>query len=267
MFLPKLKIFLELADGFGSQRRWNKFLGRTFSNLFSRLLYTDIVEDWSLDFLFKKFSKEIRNKIFHHLNLPSILFHFLRCKRLCDKKLNKCMKCSRVGLNMDSLWLPYFNHFDDIEITKDNCSFFHQSMLIDLDVFKSKANDYFQRYSTIRYKRHWYCYFYKEILYSDELFSAFCSHLIRLFLNIITSVLKRFSLSNSSQEEFIKELIAESINFFINFIHQFNTEYFYEFFDKFKDVNKSFCYSVKKEFEYGPYIHSAFDITLTVITL
>ena len=266
MYSRKLKIFFELADGFGSQRRWNKFLSRTFNNLFSRILYTDMIEDWSLDFLFKKFSKEIRNEIFHHLNLPSILFHFMTCKRLCDNKPNKCMKCSRVGLHVDSLWLPYFNHFDDIEIVKDNCSFFPQSMLIDLDVFKSKANDYFQRYSTMRYQRYWYCFFYKEIFYSDELFSAFCSHLVRLFLNTLTLVFKRFSLSNSCQKEFIRELIAESIHFFINFIHQFNTEYFYELFDKFKDVNKSVCYSVTKESEFGPYIHSAFDITLSVIT-
>ena len=263
--MPKLKIFFELADGFGSQQRWNKFLGRTFNNLFSRLLYTDIIEDWTLDFLFKKFSKEIRNEIFHHLNLPSILFHFLTCKRFCDTSPIKCMKCSRVGNLVDSLWQPYFDNFDHIEILKDNCSFFPQSMLVDLDVFKSKANDYFRRYSTIRYNRHWHCLFYKEIHYSDELFSTFCSHLVRLFLNTFFLICQRFSLSDSCQEEFIREVIAESIHFFTNFIHQFNTEYFYEFFDKFEDLNKSVCYSVVKEERFGPYIHSAFDITISVL--
>ena len=215
--MPKLKIFFELADGFGSQQRWNKFLGRTFNNLFSRLLYTDIIEDWTLDFLFKKFSKEIRNEIFHHLNLPSILFHFLTCKRFCDTSPIKCMKCSRVGNLVDSLWQPYFDNFDHIEILKDNCSFFPQSMLVDLDVFKSKANDYFRRYSTIRYNRHWHCLFYKEIHYSDELFSLFCSHLVRLFLNTFFSICQRFSLSDSCQKEFINEVIAESIHFFYQF--------------------------------------------------
>ena len=266
IYLPKLKRFFELADGFGSQRRWNKFLGRTFNNLIGRLLYTDMIEDWTLNFLFKKFGKEIRNEIFHHLNLPSILFHFTICKRFCDRRPTKCMHCSRVGNLYDALWLPYLNHFDDIEISKDNCSFFPQSMLVDLDVFKSKANDYFQRYSTIRYQRHWHCLFYKEIHFSDELFSTFCSHLVRLFLNTLFLAFQRFSLSDSCQEEFTREIIAESIHFFTNFIHQFNTEYFYELFDKFKDVNKSVCYSVTKESEFGPYIHSAFDITLSVIT-
>ena len=264
-YLSKLKIFFDLADGFGSQQRWNKFLGRTFNNLFSRILYTDIIEDWTLDFLFKKFSKQIRSEIFYHLNLPSILFHFLKCKRFCDTVPHKCMKCSRVGLLVDSLWQPYLEYFDDISVEKDNCSFFQQNMLVDLDVFKSKANDYFQRYSTAKYNRHWRCLFYKEIHYSDELFCTFSSHLLRLFINVIYSVMQRFSLSSSCQEEFVKELIAESAHFFSNFIHQFNTEYFYEFFDKFKDLNESVCYSVAKEQKFGPYIHSAFDITISVI--
>ena len=264
--MPKLKIFFDIADGFGSQRRWNKFLGRTFNNLFSRILYTDIIEDWSLDFLFKKFSKRIRNEMFQHLNLPSILFHFLRCNRFCDTMPPKCMKCSRVGLLIDSLWQPYFDYFDDIEVSKDNCSFFQDNMLVDLDVFKSKANDYFRRYSTVKYNRHWHCLFYKEIRYSDELFSTFSSHLLRLFLNVTFSAMQRFSLSHLCQEELARELIAECIHFFSNFVHQFNTEYFYEFFDKFEEFNKSVCFSVPKETRFGPYIHSAFDITISVLS-
>ena len=264
--MPKLKIFFELADGFGSQRRWNKFLSRTCNNLFSRLLYTDIIENWSLDFLFKKFSKEIRSMVLHHLNLPSILFHFLTCKRFCDTIPTKCMKCSRVGFPVDSLWQPFFHYFDDIEIRKDNCSFFNQNMLVDLDVFTSKANDYFRRYSTMRYNRHWYCMFYKEIHYCDELFSLFCSNIIRLFLNILFLMVERLNLSDSDKKEFVEIIIKEAIHFFSNFIHQFNTEYFYEFFDKFKDLNKSVCYSITKEQKFGPYLHSAFDITISVLT-
>ena len=77
--------------------------------------------------------------------------------------------------------------------------------------------------------------------------------------------MQRFSLISSCQEELVRELIAESANFFTNFIHQFNIEYFYEFFDKYKDINESVCYSVVKKQKFGPYIHSAFDITIDVI--
>ena len=263
-YLPKLKVFFKLADGFGSQRRWHKFLMRTFNNIVSRILYTDLIEDWTLDFLFQKFLKEIRNQIFYHLNLPSILLHFLTCKRFCDKIPNKCMHCSRISFPEESIWLPYLDFFEDIEISKDNCSFIQQTMLFDLDVFKSKAFDYFERYSRIKNNRHWYCLYYKEIYFSDELFSIFCSHLVRLFLNTFVLIAQRFFLSAAFQKELLNEVVGEAVHFFTNFIHQFNIEYFYEFFDKFKDVNKSKCYSVTKKQKFGPYIHSAFDITISV---
>ena len=264
-YMPKLKIFFELADGFGSQLRWHKFLKRTFSNFFSRILYTDIIEDWTLYFLFQKFFNYVRNEFFYHLNLPSILFHFLTCKRSCDINSNKCMRCSRVFLPEESLWNPYLNFFEDVEISKDNCSFFQRTMLAEFDVFKSKAHDYFKRYSPLNYDRNSHCMFYKEVYYCDELFSIFCSHLIRIFLNTFVLISQRFSLSATLQKEFFREVIGEAIHFFTNFIHQFNIEYFYEFFDKFKDVSNSYCYSVTKKKKFGPYIHSAFDVSISII--
>ena len=263
-FEPRLKVFFELADGFGSQLRWHKFLNRTFQNITSRILYTDLIEDWSLDFLFQKFLKEIRNQIFYHLNLPSIIFHFLTCKRFCDKFSNKCLSCSRISFPEESIWLPYLDFFEDIEISKDNCFFVQQNMLVDLDVFKSKAFDYFERYSPVTYKRYWYCAYHKEIYFCDELFTLFSSHLMRLFVNTFVLVAQRFFLSASFQKELIAEVVREAVHFFTNFIHQFNMEYFYEFFDKFKDLNKSKCYSVKKQQKFGPYMHSAFDLTISV---
>ena len=265
-YFPTLKIFFELAFGFGSQQRWNKFLVQTYRNIIRRLLYTDVIDNWPLDFLFSKISREIRDGIFHHLNLPSILFHFLTCKRSCDTFPTKCINCSRVGFARDILWDPFLKYFDDIEISKDNCSFFRHSMFVDLDVFTSKANDYFERYSAIRYNRHWFCYYYKEFRYCDELLCAFCSHLLRLFLNTMSSIVNKCFLSESCKQELLEVFVREAIHFFSNFIHQFNIEYFYEFFDKFEDVNKSVCYSVKKEQKFGPYIHSAFDITISMFS-
>ena len=53
-FFPTLKIFFELASGFGSQQRWKKFLVQTNKNIMRRLLYTDAIDNWPLDFLFDK---------------------------------------------------------------------------------------------------------------------------------------------------------------------------------------------------------------------
>ena len=263
-FLPTLKIFFELALGFGSQQRWNRFLFQTHKNIIRRLLYTDVIDQWPLDFLFDKISKEIKDGIFHHLNLPSILLHFLTCKRSCDTASTYCINCSRVGFARDTLWEPFLSYFDDIEISKDHCSFFWDSMFVDLDVFTSKANDYFQRYS--KHNLHRCCYYYRQLHYCDELLSAFCSHLIRLFLNTLYFVVKKYFLSESCKQQLLEVFVREAIHFFSNFIHQFNVQYFYEFFDKFEDLNKTLCFSVKKEQEFGPYIHSAFDITVSVFS-
>ena len=240
--MPKLKIFFELAEGFGSQQRWYKFLVRTNNNIFRRLLYTDAIDNWPLDFLFNKISKEIRDTVFHHLNLPSILFHFLTCNRSCDVRLqNKCLNCSLVGFARDTLWEPFLNYFDDIEICKNNCSFFSYSMYVDLDVFMSKANDYFHRYSHLQYNSGRYCLYYKEFRYCDELLSAFCSHLIRIFLNILFSIFSEYFLSESSKRELIEVFVKEAIHFFTNFIHQFNIEYFMNFLIDLKKLIRVFA--------------------------
>ena len=262
----KLKVFFELAGGFGSQQRWYRFLNQTYKNIFRLLLYSDIIDNWPLDFLFNKFSKEIRHKIFHYLNLPSILCHFLTCKRSCDTTFPiKCFNCSLVGFAHDTLWDPFLNYFDDIEISKSNCSFFNYSMYVDLDVFTSKASEYLNTYFHPTYKGHWHCLYYKEFRYCDELLCTFCSHLIRMFLNTLSSIVNRYFFSESCKQELIQIFLKASTHFFSNFIHQFNIDYFYDLFDKFEHVNKSVCYCVKKKQKFGPYIHSAFDITLTVI--
>ena len=138
-------------------------------------------------------------------------------------------------------------------------------MYVDLDVFTGKADEYFRRYSTSAYKNHWYCSYYKEFRYCDELLCAFCSHLIRIFLNTLSSIVYRYNFTESCKHELIEIFVKAAVHFFSNFIHQFNIEYFYELFDKFEHVNKSVCYCVKKKQKFGPYTHSAFDITLTLI--
>ena len=170
-----------------------------------------------------------------------------------------------VGFAHDILWNPFLNYFEDIEICKNNCSFFNYSMYVDLDVFTSKANEYFKRYFHPIFKGHWHCLYYKEFRYCDELLCAFCSHLIRMFLNTLFSIVDMYFFTESCQQELVEIIVKASTHFLSNFIHQFNIEYFYEFFDKFEHFNKSVCYCVKKKQKFGPYIHSAFDITITVI--
>ena len=124
--MPKLRIYFELAEGFGSEKRWYKFLNQTCIQLSSRLFYTDVIENWPFNYMFNKIIKNFKKEIFHHLNLPSILYHLLTCGRTCDTVAasNFCRQCSRVGYAGDPLWEPFSNSFDYIKVRKDNCSFF-----------------------------------------------------------------------------------------------------------------------------------------------
>ena len=265
--MPKLKIYFELAEGFGSQKRWRKFLLQTNLNLARRLFYTDVIGKWPFDHLFRKVLKDIKKQIFYHLNLPSILYHLLKCARTCDtaSPSNFCRQCSGIGYARDPLWRPFLDSFDDITIKKDNCSFFYEDMYVDLDVFTSKANDYFRfKITDFRSRFIKNCFYYQTIRYCDDLLSIFCSHLVKMFLSVLSFLVTNLFVTESDKQELLEVFIKEAINFFGQFVHQFNIEYFYELFDKLEDFNESFCFNVKKNKKYGAYIHSAFDITLSI---
>ena len=258
--MPKLRIYFELAEGFGSQKRWQKFLNETYKRLSGRLFYTDVISKWPFRYIFRQI-KDFKKQIFHHLNLPSILYHLLTCGRTCDtvSASNFCRRCSRIGYARDPLWEPVSNSFDNIKVKKDNCSFFFDDMYIDLDIFTSKANDYFKFVSYDITKS---CSYHQTIKYCDELVSIFCSHLIRMIISTFSfSVIELFA-TDSDKLELIQVFISEAINFFCEFLHQFNIEYFYDLFDKLNEFNKSRCFHFQDKPKFGPYIHSTYDITV-----
>ena len=260
--MPKLRIYFELAEGFGSEKRWYKFLNQTCIQLSSRLFYTDVIENWPFNYMFNKIIKNFKKEIFHHLNLPSILYHLLTCGRTCDTVAasNFCRQCSRVGYAGDPLWEPFSNSFDNIKVRKDNCSFFFEDMYVDLDIFTSKANEYF-KFNPSNFKSK-FCSYHQSIRYCDDLLSIFSSHLIRMFISTLTfSVIELFA-TDSDKVELIQVFISEAINFLCQFLHQFNAEYFYDLFDKLNEFNKSHCFHWLEKQKFGPYIHSAFDITV-----
>ena len=86
-----------------------------------------------------------------------------------------------------------------------------------------------------------------------------------MFISTLTfSVIELFA-TDSDKVELIKVFISEAINFFCQFLHQFNTEYFYDLFDKLNEFNKSRCFHWLEKPKFGPYIHSAFDISVYTV--
>ena len=262
--LPKLNFTFKLAKGFGSQKRWKNFLIDRLKSFFTHLHSARVTHKWPLDFIFPGIFKTLRRDVYHHLNLPSILFHLLRCSRTCDTAPTSCHQCSRLGMAQDKRWLSFEDSFDNIKIKKSNCNFFHEEMILDLDVFTSKANDYF-KYFKIGSK---YRYYYQEVRYCDDLLAIFCSHLIRIFLSVTTSSVIEMFLLESDKNELLEIFVVESIQFLSQFLHHFNIDYFYEFFDKLKEYNSCLCFDTRDDkLKHGPYIHSVFDVTLQTVYL
>ena len=85
-----------------------------------------------------------------------------------------------------------------------------------------------------------------------------------MFLSVLSSSVTDLFITESDKQELLEVFVKEAINFFCQFVHQFNVEYFYELFDKFEEFNKSLCFNLQKNKKYGPYIHSVFDITLSI---
>ena len=139
-------------------------------------------------------------KEFRHLSLFSICLHFLRCIKSCDMwNIPYCKLCSRVS---DYTFAPC-NSYDNLLIT------FGSSVLdltadhrIDLDVFLSNADVNLRSYTKDNGK----CCFFQLFEYAEDVFCAFSSILLRVYLNI-TYVTKKL----------LKLLLSMVIFYFRNF--------------------------------------------------
>ena len=187
----------------------------------------------------------------------------------CDKVQkypSHCILCSRI----EDYRHPFESSFEAIKIERNDSTLLglQSDMIIDLDVFVSKADDYF-KYFTLN-KKDQKCSFYQELRYIDDIFAAFSSILIRIYLQLSISIFSKFfSYLNKSDEYKIKHIIVSEGVFLLGYFwHETNIEFLYELFDKFGHINKSYCYKNKNNKpEFGPYYPSAFDTTLEVIFL
>ena len=83
-------------------------------------------------------------------------------------------------------------------------------MILDLDVFMSKADHYF-KYYRIHTKN---CYFYQKIRYADDLLGVFSSHLIRMFLSVVYSTLTELCIDHSEEYKLIDLIVSEGVFFY-----------------------------------------------------
>ena len=93
------------------------------------------------------------------------------------------------------------------------------------------------------------------ISFAQDLFAAFCSVLVRMYLNITTEYFSDLisQLSLSDEKKVVRETFTSAHQLLYRFF-DLNYLFFYEFFDLFGQVNGSDCFVVRSiKPKHGPY--------------
>lgn len=207
----------------------------------------------------------LQEKFKIELSLFSVCMHFLRCIRSCDSVPNSpshCKLCSRVeDFNFNCV-----SSFQKIQKRSDNTTLLglNSNFLCNLDVFVSNAADYHKFFKVVSH----FCSCFALFSDPEDVFAAFSSILMRIYLNVSFKVFSFLDLSLFDRAR-IREIIMTQSRFSLaGFRHEVNIDFFYEFFDKFDQYNLSYCFkNSPKQPKFGPYYPTAFDTTFTVIRL
>ena len=146
-----------------------------------------------------------------NLSLFSVFMHFLRCIRSCERVHTAptyCKVCSRV---VDF----HFNsrtHFRNIHVTSEGTTLLRLSSdtVCDLDVFVSNADDYFKFFKV----KDDFCTYFALFSYPEEIFAAFSSILIRIYVNVCFKFFNDLDL-NIAHERKIGDIVMTQSLFFL----------------------------------------------------
>ena len=146
-----------------------------------------------------------------HLSLFSVCMYLLRCIRSCERVPNSpsyCKVCSRV---VDF----HFNcksSFRDIHVTSDGTTLLGltSDQVCDLDVFVSNADDYFKFFNF----QNKFCSYLVLFHYPEEIFAAFSSILIRIYVNVSLKFFTDLEL-NLNDARKVRDIIMTQSLFFL----------------------------------------------------
>ena len=198
-----------ISIGFCSVKHWTDLIKKSCFSLTDDIhnlsFFDDTFFGYNFDFEENYFKLK---KEFRHMSLFSICLHFLRCTRSCDKKSNYCRVCSRVREN----FFLECNAFSNLCVCSVgsylDCS---SSDRLDLDVFLLNADDFLGGYTKYNGK----CCYFQNFEFARDLFAAFCSVLIRMFLNYtvdcFSDLLCRVTLSD--EQKIIQKILNHAYFF------------------------------------------------------
>ena len=116
---------------------------------------------------------------------------------------------------------------------------FYNNLNVDLDVFAYNVCELLGGWTKDNGK----CSFLQEFEYALDLFSAFSSVFIRLYLDLTINCLENFLCRAVlvDKNKMANQILKHASIFLNKFWNETNSKFFHEFFDLFDQVNKSAC--------------------------
>ena len=198
VIFKKFKEIYHLSTGFTSQKHWFSIIEKAAHDICEVVMIKKIFDPVFFNYHFDYEDRFLAlvEKFKRNLSLFSVFMHFLRCIRSCKRVPNSptyCKVCSRVvNFHFNSRTL-----FRNIHVISEGATLLGLSsdQVCDLDVFVSNADDYFKFFNV----QNDFCSYFALFHYPEEIFAAFSSILIRIYVNVC---LKYFSycLRNSSRK-------------------------------------------------------------------
>ena len=110
------------------------------------------------------------------------------------------------------------------------------------------------------------CSQHQVFSYAHDVFAAFCSVLIRMYLNIIINFFSTLisNISLVDEKKVIAKILTGAKMLLLRFC-DLNYDFFYEFFGLFSEVNNSNCFVMfSNKLKYGPYNSAKYSLEITV---
>ena len=161
-----------------------------------------------------------------NLSLFSVFIHFLRCIRSCERVPNSptyCKVCSRV-VDFHSNSRTYFQN---IHVTSEGTNLLRLSSdtVCDLDVVVSNADEYFKFFNI----KDDFCSYFTLFHHPEEIFAAFSSILIRIYVNICLKFFNDLDLNITDERKIIDIIMTQSHFFLGRMRHEVNIDFFMNF--------------------------------------
>ena len=126
----------------------------------------------------------------------------------------------------------------------------------------SNAEEYFKFFNI----KDNFCSYFALFHYPEEIFAAFSSILIRIYVNVCLNFFNDLDLNIQDEGTVRDAIMTQSLFFLARFWHEVNIDFCNEFFDKFDDYNLSYYFrNSSRKPEFGPYYPVAFDTTISII--